>query len=1029
LAAMSSFCAANTGRSKWRHSASAACSVGQRIGLFGLFILGLIAPNVVLAVTPRDTRCDVARSRQLIIDAAHQRISEPADVERAIRCAGRRVKPTVAAAAAYELAVMYAQQRDGSVEAFRRAAGWARHSAAFLRAKEDRELRTKMVLEALRLDFYAAASPSALRNVRSGVDTFIRSCTLPPQRRRPCDDALKLLGEVSREEAGQGQAHAGVRAISAFRRYLASPAGREPGEDRASALLDLGTLLAQQGERLVATEVIEALGALRQAVSLLSGLSRVDRLALAQVNLGALLVDHAPHAATIDEAEILLRPWADPANQAASAALRVAAQRNLAGALFRKQTGNREQHLDDAVTLFRQSLAGAPARDVVTRIRSAIGLAIALEASSRREAQRLGEATLLLDGALQLAKGPAFARERSKALSVLIDVKLHQRRIGEDQDPAEIERLLVEAHAAASPDVRDQARMAALAADVVRFLGTRASSNRLDATIRGLRAALTRLGRDRDPALWATLQNNLGNLCNDRRRPELAPCAEEAYGLALSVRTAEAMPREHIDTTINLANLSFGQRDWNRAARLYEQVAAASRVGFDPSLDRDILLYDAARSDRWFERGAFALAQLGQSTAALEIADAGRARWLRQRLGQPQTRPGPVLETLRAALPERAVILMPIVTTAGTVVLAVARRGASVTTMHLTLTGLDGDAVAAFLKNAWLEPYATTFPDQGMEPIAPMAWNRSVLAAGIWAGTHLFEPVLHWLKQEGLWPANELMLSVQGELALLPLHAATLSDGSRVLEHTRVSFVPGAGLLEPRPSAFGQRKLLTLHDPAQEQSLPYSVAEAMLAVRAGGEAPEGRLDLAQVLKAFDRAEILHFVGHARFDPEEPQASSLRLADGQRIHVREISDHRPARAPDLVILSACETGRVETATMANEYVGLPLAFMSLGAKGVISSLWPASDGPTLFLIARVLFELQTNGKPPADALRDAQIWLSRSTGLELGRMLRVLKPEPGSPVALLAQILSVDYRTKQPYAEPWAWAGFVYVGRQ
>ena len=81
------------------------------------------------------------------------------------------------------------------------------------------------------------------------------------------------------------------------------------------------------------------------------------------------------------------------------------------------------------------------------------------------------------------------------------------------------------------------------------------------------------------------------------------------------------------------------------------------------------------------------------------------------------------------------------------------------------------------------------------------------------------------------------------------------------------------------------------------------------------------------------------------------------------------------------------------------------------------------------MARVLMEIQTNGKLPAAALRDAQLWLSGSTGQELGRMLRDLKPEPGSPIAHLAQILSVDYRTRRPYAEPWAWAGFVYVGRQ
>jgi CHAT domain-containing protein len=489
------------------------------------------------------------------------------------------------------------------------------------------------------------------------------------------------------------------------------------------------------------------------------------------------------------------------------------------------------------------------------------------------------------------------------------------------------------------------------------------------------------------------------------------------------------MPREHVDTLVNFANLSFGLRDWDQAARLYQQVAESSRTGFDPSLDRDILLYDAARSDRWFERAAFALAQLGRSVEAFEIADAGRARWLRQRVGFGQARPGSILDGLQEVLPERTVLLMPIVTSAGTVVLAVARADASVKAIYLTLTDLDGDTVAAFLKTAWLEPYGETFPDHAMRQTAPKDWNQSILLAGDWIGARFLSPVLSWLNHAGLWPADELILSVQGELALLPLHAATMLDGRRLLELARVSFLPAPSLLEYRSAASGPRKLLTLHDPAQEPALPYSAAEAALATRANGREPASILDKALFLQAFAGAEILHFVGHARFDLEEPQASSLRLANGEYVQVREIVAQQSGRAPDLVILSACETGRVETSTMANEYVGLPFAFMSAGAKGVISSLWPVSDGPTLFLMARVLQEIQTNAKPPAAALRDAQLWLSGSTGLELGRIIRDLKPELGSPVARFAQILSVEYRTKRPYAEPWAWAGFVYVGRQ
>ncbi|WP_083683943.1 CHAT domain-containing protein [Methylobacterium phyllosphaerae] len=970
--------------------------------------------------------CDTPAARRIVASAARGPIVDSWHVEQALDCVGHRMRPVVTAAAAYELSVLYAQRGRGDASSFRRAATWARRSAAYLRSKADRALRTSMTLEALRLDFYAASSATDLRTTAAATEAFVRSCPLPPGRPQPCDGGLKLLGEIARESLAQGQPDSRTQAIGAFRRFLASASGRQSGDDRASALLDLGTLLAQQGESLDAAGVDEAIVALREAGALLAKGTQRHRSALAQVNLGALLADHRPTAAGLDEAERLLRPWADPANAVLDPSVVLAAQRNLGGVLFRKQSGNREADLTEAIDLQQRALASAQSDDPVTRIRSATGLAIVLEASSLHEAERLGEATRLIEDALQI-KAPGLRREQSKALSVLVQVKLHQRRIGGDVDPAEIERLLAKARASASPDIRETARMAALAADVARALGTEGTLGGRDAAIRDLSTALARLGADRDPTLWATLQNNLGNLCNDRRRPDLMPCAEEAYQRALSFRTLADVPREHAETLVNLANLRFAQRDWRRAGELYGQLAQISSAGFLPALDRDILLNDAARSDRWFERASFALAQLGRTGEAIAVADAGRVRWLRQRLGLDHPRLGLGAAGLDA-LPEGALLLMPIVTSAGTVVLAAMRRDRVVETRHLMLPRLDGDAVAAFLKTEWLAPYAAAFPNGSASDGGSLAWNQRILQAQAWIGVSLIGPVLRWLDEEWKRAPGEVILSVQGELALLPLHAAALPTGGSLIERVRVSYVPAISLLEARQPSTASPALITLHDPAQEQGLPYSSAETAFAVRAGGVAPPGPLDEEAFFRAFARADTLHFVGHARFDPDEPQDSTLKLAENRRIRVRDIVTRQLGRAPRLVVLSACETGRLETATMANEYVGLPAAMMSVGAKGVVSSLWPVSDGPTLFLMARMLFEIQAEGQHPAEALRRAQIWLVDRTGAELGRFLRELKPEPGSPVALLAYRLSVYFRTAHPYADPAFWAGFVYVGR-
>ncbi|EHP94685.1 CHAT domain-containing protein [Methylorubrum extorquens] len=983
----------------------------------------IVADSSAWAAT---SACDRQAAKLSIAAAAQGNVSDPLALEQALTCAGAVMTPAVAAAAAYELTVFYARAGAADHAAFRRAAIWARESASFLRSDPDPTLRLSMSLEALRLDYYAADSTLDLRASATATRAFIRSCQSPPGPKRPCDSGLKLLGEILRDSVARGQADSRPDAVEAFRRYLKSPGGRQQNEDRASALLDLGTLLAQRADDLDAAEVDEAVGALRDAGTLLADASERPRLAMAQVNLGALLTARRPTAIGLVEAERLLRPWAIPV-VGIDRSVTVAARRNLGGALFRKQVGNREENLTAAIDLLRSAVAETSPDRHDDWIRSATGLAIALEASSLNERERLDEAVRLLERATGMAT-PNLRRARSKALSILMQVKLHQHRIGVEVKPVEIEGLLSRVRADAGSNPREAAQLAALAAEVAETLGEVANPGRRDAAIRELDTALARLGRDRDPTLWATLQNNLGNLCNVRRRPDLASCAARAYERALSVRTSADLPREHAETLVNLANLHFASKDWRAAAKLYGQVAQLSRDGFNPALGRDILLHDAARSDRWFERAAFALAELGDPDQALAVADAGRVRWLRQRLGADQLRPdaGPVgLD----ALPDGAVLLMPIVTTAGTVVLASTRRGGSVKTRHLMLPSLDGGTVAAFIQAEWLQPYEAAFSDGGEAAGGSPEWAGRVARAGEWIGTVLIGPVLEWLAREHGTALDEMILSVQGELALLPSHAAVLPTGGRLIDRMRVSYVPSASLLEARPTVTGAGTLVTLHDPGAEQGLPYSPAEVAFAIRAGGEAPANALDEESFFRAFAKADILHFVGHAHFDPEEPQNSTLALAGGRQVRVRDVVERRLGRAPGLVVLSACETGRLETATMANEYVGLPAALMSVGAKGVVSSLWPVSDGPTLFLMARMLVEIQANGQHPAEALRRAQIWLSGSTGADLARLLRELKPAPDTPIAHLAARLGVYLRNERPYSAPALWAGFVYVGRR
>jgi CHAT domain-containing protein len=79
--------------------------------------------------------------------------------------------------------------------------------------------------------------------------------------------------------------------------------------------------------------------------------------------------------------------------------------------------------------------------------------------------------------------------------------------------------------------------------------------------------------------------------------------------------------------------------------------------------------------------------------------------------------------------------------------------------------------------------------------------------------------------------------------------------------------------------------------------------------------------------------------------------------------------------ELAVLSACETGLGEVAG-GEGLLGLQRAFQVAGARSVLASLWQVGDEPTRALMARFYERLWRGGRPPAAALREAQLELLR-----------------------------------------------------
>ncbi|XVU27050.1 CHAT domain-containing protein [Actinoplanes sp. CA-054009] len=281
-----------------------------------------------------------------------------------------------------------------------------------------------------------------------------------------------------------------------------------------------------------------------------------------------------------------------------------------------------------------------------------------------------------------------------------------------------------------------------------------------------------------------------------------------------------------------------------------------------------------------------------------------------------------------------------------------------------------------------------------------------------------------------------LVLIPMGDLARVPWQAACDPGGTYVVERVALSQAASARMLCDTAAAEPVRVTpagLVLADPdtgGRAADLRSARLEAYAIHRSFypgatyvGRRPDGRVSLSGAGTADDvrrwlRADsseagtMLHLASHGVMTTDRAAASShLLLAGGDLTAAELVGVMASARREvALVVLAACHTGR--SIHGYDEAYSIGTMFLAGGARSVLSTQWSIPDQDTSLLMYMFHHFLTTEGRPPWDALRQAQMWM-----LDDDR-----RPPEGMPSPLRRMLAETEP------ARVVAWAGFVHWGQ-
>ncbi|MEV0405679.1 CHAT domain-containing protein [Actinoallomurus sp. NPDC050550] len=258
----------------------------------------------------------------------------------------------------------------------------------------------------------------------------------------------------------------------------------------------------------------------------------------------------------------------------------------------------------------------------------------------------------------------------------------------------------------------------------------------------------------------------------------------------------------------------------------------------------------------------------------------------------------------------------------------------------------------------------------------------------------LVAPAADWAE-----PGELVWLVPHDLLHQIPLHALSLPDGQVLAERHPVCYTPSASIMtyvRGRAPRVPRRAVVFADSRSGDAPLLHAEAQGLaLRETLGGEAVEvhsgGAVTREAVLAGLaGEADVLHVACHGVFDPQAALRSGFALA-GADVALFTAEDFTARRCrPDLVVLSACESG-VNLRGPGDELIGLTRAILYSGAASVVVSLWSVDEISTSLLMRGFYAEL-VGGAGKAVALQRAQRATREMTIGQVVAYCEALRPE-------------------------------------